>query len=82
MWFQQGPLLASPVTTPFGDLYLDAALVRPFAPVVHGPGPGPTLVRMRLFASTALAANGFGFQALSPSARAPAGAAWTNALER
>ena len=69
--------LTAPQATPFGDLYLDPGLLVVLGTVPAGPGR-PFVLRRTVPSNPALVGQTFSFQALTGSAIAPAGKAYTN----
>ena len=69
--------LTAPQATPFGDLYLDPSLIVVLGTVPAGPGR-PFVLRRTVPSNPALVGTTFSFQALTGSAIAPAGSAYTN----
>ncbi|MCE9594178.1 MAG: DUF1565 domain-containing protein [Planctomycetes bacterium] len=79
VYFTRKPLVA-PQATPFGELDLNPAFVGVYRVTTVGSGPPKKIVRP-IPSSPAFAGQVFSFQALTTSAAAPQGKAYTNAVE-
>jgi hypothetical protein len=80
VYFQRKPLATTPLATAFGDLYLDPAVMRPFALVGHSGSHLPARVNRLLHLAVGGGSQPVSFQALSSSSLAPLGSAWSNPL--
>ncbi|MCC7012904.1 MAG: DUF1565 domain-containing protein [Planctomycetes bacterium] len=80
VFFSRRALELAPQSTPFGEFDLSPAQFGPFRVVQIGAG-APTLVQRAIPNVAALVGSTFSFQALIGSPLAPAGAAYSNAVQ-
>jgi hypothetical protein len=79
VYFTRKPLVA-PQATPFGELELNSTLMTPYKFTTVGSGPPKTISRP-IPLNPALLGKTYSFQALTTSAAAPQGKAYTNAVQ-